>query len=144
MHVRSSLFVNPRIIAAAKLAAGAAACGLLSGCLTAPFHDAKVDPRSPIAAEVPKQVRADAPYPTFAAFPKKPADIRPHAQYGKDARAVEAQGQALVKATADDTWTLTNPEDFADKARSDAGPALPAAPAADQKARAKTPPPVTP
>ena len=61
MHSRSSLFVNVRRTRlAAKLIAGAAACGLTSACVGNPFEDARVDPRSPIAAEVTKSVRADA------------------------------------------------------------------------------------
>ena len=97
MHVRSSLFVNaPKGRTAATLAAGAVACTLLSGCITAPFHDAQVDPRSPIAAEVAKTVRPNAAYPIFAAFPAAPTDLRPRAQYGVAAEAMEADRATLV------------------------------------------------
>jgi len=155
MHVRSSLFVNaPRLnlggaSTAAKLAAGAAVCTLLSGCITAPFHDAKVDPRSPIAAEVASTVRPNAAYPTFATFPAAPKDLRPRAQYGVAAKAVETEGARLVKATDDNMWTITDTEGFAAKGKVDAGPAIPPADPADteafardQKARAKSPPPI--
>ncbi|MGZ6019244.1 MAG: hypothetical protein ACXWKO_11280, partial [Phenylobacterium sp.] len=89
----------------ARALLGLGACGLLSACVH-PFRDAEVDPRSPIAAEVARTVRPDAPYPTFVAFPKVPTDVRPHKQYGQAAGKVEADGQALVAATADKTWTI--------------------------------------
>ena len=108
-----------------------------------------VDVPSPIAAEVAKTVRPDAAYPTFVAFPAKPTGLRPTRQYGRDAAAVEASGAQLVKATAEDTWTLTDTEGFAAQGQLEAGPALPPANPADteafakdQKARATTPPPI--
>jgi len=149
MHVRSSLFVNVRRSRrAAKLLASAGACALLTACVANPFEDAKVDPRSPVAAEVAKSVRADASYPTFRGIPAFPKDVRPHRQYGQQAAAIEKDGATLVAATADDTWTLTQSETFAGAVRSAAGPELPppqpadtAAFAKDLKARATPPPP---
>ena len=149
MHVRSSLFVNARRgLPVARLAAGACACALLSACVANPWVDGKVDPRSPIAVEVAKSVRADASYPTFQGIPPVPKDIRPHRQYGQDAAQTEKDAAALMAATADSTWTLQNTQDFANAVRADAGPALPpadpnatAAFAKDQKARATAPPP---
>jgi hypothetical protein len=149
MHSRSSLFVNVRPRRqAARLVAGAAACTLLCGCVGNPFEDAKVDPRSPIAAEVAKSVHADAAYPTFKSIPPIPKDVRPHRQYGQQAAQIEKDAGTLRAETADSTWTLTDSEAFAAKAREDAGP-LPApiepggteAFARDQKARATPPPP---
>jgi hypothetical protein len=149
MHSRSSLFVNVRPRRqAARLVAGAAACTLLCGCVGNPFEDAKVDPRSPIAAEVPKSVRPNAPYPTFAAIPPVPKDVRPHKQYGQAAAKVEKDGSDVVAATAPSTWTLDGTDFFATQARSAAGPVPPPvqpgdteAFARDQKARATSPPP---
>jgi hypothetical protein len=149
MHSRSSLFVNVRRTRlAAKLVVGAAACALLSGCVGNPFEDAKVDPRSPIAAEVAKSVRADAAYPTFKSIPPAPKDVRPHRQYGQQAAQIEKEAKTLEAETADSTWTLNNSETFAATARADAGPELPPvepgtteAFARDQKARATPPPP---
>lgn len=133
---------------AAKLLVSAAACALLSACVGNPFEDAKVDPRSPIAAEVAKSVRADAAYPTFRGIPPVPKDVRPRKQYGLQAAQTELAAANLVAATADDTWTLNNTETFAAQARQDAGPELPpaqpadtAAFAKDLKARATPPPP---
>ncbi len=149
MAIRSSPFVNARYSRTAACAfACLAAGGLLSACVH-PFHDAQVDPRSPIAAEVAKTVRPSAPYPTFVAFPKVPTDIRPHKQYGQAADKVEADAAILLAATDASTWTLTGTEDFAARAFTDAGPALPPVMlddaetfAKDQKARATPPPPV--
>lgn len=146
MTTRSSPFLNVRPSA---LAAGVAGCALLSGCMANPFKDAQVDPRSPIAAEVAKTVRPNAPYPTFANFPKAPTGLRPTRQYGVEASRVEADAAKLVLATADDTWTLKDTDAFAAKALADAGPVLPPvepgdteAFARDLKARATPPPPV--
>jgi len=149
MHIWSSLFVNaPARPLAARLLAAAAACAATTACVGNPFEDAKVDPRSPIAAEVTQSVRADAPYPTFRGIPPVPKDVRPHRQYGELAARTEREAADLVTATADDTWTLNNSESFAAKARADAGPELPPAQpgeteafAKDQKARATPPPP---
>jgi hypothetical protein len=149
MRTRSSLFVNarqPRL--AAALALSAAVCALLSACVGNPFADAKVDPRSPIAAEVPKSVRPNAPYPTFAGIPPVPKDVRPHKQYGQAAAKAEQDGSDVVGATAPNTWTLDGTDTFAAQARTDAGPVPPPvqpgdteAFARDQKARATSPPP---
>jgi hypothetical protein len=149
MQSRSSLFVNVfRCGTAARVLLSAGVCGLLSACVH-PFSDAQVDPRSPIAPEVAKTVRPAAPYPTFAAFPKVPNDVRPHKQYGQAAAKVESDAQALIAATADNTWTINDTGDFVAKARTDAGPELPPVVPGDteafvkgQKARATPPPPV--
>ena len=149
MRTRSSLFVNVRrSLLAAKLLAGAAGCMLVSGCVGNPFEDAKVDPRSPIAAEVAKSVRTNAAYPTFKSMPPVPKDVRPHLQYGQTADQIEKEAKVLTAATADNTWTLSGTDAFAAKAQADVGPDLPPvqpgdteAFARDQKARATPPPP---
>lgn len=99
-------------------------CTLLAGCAGSPFRDAKVDPASPVAADVARITRQPGRFPTFAGIPKPPTDIRPLAQYGRDANAVLAAGEELVRATAPGTWTLEGTDDFAAKARRDAGPQL--------------------
>lgn len=146
MTTRSSPFVNT---SRGALVAGVGACALLSGCIANPFRDAAVDPRSPVAAEVAKTVRPDAPYPTFVNFPKAPAGLRPRKQYGVVAGRLEKDAATLIAATADSTWSLNNTETFAAQARADAGPVLPPvqpgdteAFARDLKARATPPPPV--
>jgi hypothetical protein len=149
MNVRSSLFVSVRRCRpAVGLMASAGACAMLCACVGNPFKDAKVDPRSPIAAEVAKSVRADAAYPTFNSIPPVPKDVRPHRQYGQQAAQIEKDAGTLRAETADSTWTLSDSEAFAAKAREDAGPVPPPiepgateAFARDQKARATAPPP---
>jgi len=135
---------------ASRLALGAAGCALLCACAGNPFEDARVDPRSPIAAEVAKSVRADAAYPTFKSIPPVPKDVRPHRQYGQAAAQAEKDAATLAAATADSTWSLNNTETFAAKARTDAGPELPPVAPGDTEAFAKgakaraTPPPPPP
>lgn len=152
MPLRSSPFVNvrPGLAAAGPVLCLVLGAGLLlSGCIAAPFREAKVDPRSPVAPEVAKLAHRRAAYPTFAAFPAAPKGLRPVKQYGLDAAAVETSGDRLVRLTAEDTWTIKDTEAFTAQAQIDAGPALPPANPAeteafakDQKARAKTPSPV--
>ena len=68
----------------------------LGGCVGNPFKDAKIDPASAVAGDVARITRQPGKFPTFASIPKKPTDIRPLAQYGQDARAVLAQGDAQI------------------------------------------------
>lgn len=120
---------------------------LLSGCAGNPFADAKIDPASPVAADVARLSRQDGRFPTFASIPKPPSDIRPLAQYGQDANAVLAAGAALEQATAPGTWTLQGTDDFAERARRDAGPQIAPPTPGDAEAFARalreraTPPP---
>lgn len=125
-----------------------AACGLLSGCVGNPFKGAQVDPSSPVAADVARLQRKPTKFPSFASIPNPPTDIRPLAQYGRQAQAVVASGEAIQTATAPGTWTLQNSEAFAAAARREAGPQLqPPAPgtaeafAKEQRQRATPPPP---
>ncbi len=126
----------------------AAACVLLSGCVGNPFKGGKIDPNSPVAADVARVSHQPAKLPSFASIPNPPADIRPLAQYGRQARAVTAAGEAVQVATAPGTWTLQNSEAFAEAARREAGPQLePPTPgtaeafAKEQRQRATPPPP---
>jgi hypothetical protein len=125
----------------------AGACLIVAGCAGVPFTDAKIDPASPVAADVAKMTRQPGKLPTFASIPAPPKDLRPVAQYGRDARAVLAEGEALVAATAPSTWTLGDTEAFAERGRKDAGPQLDPPTPGDAEAFARalreraTPPP---
>lgn len=128
--------------------AAAGASALLAGCVSNPFSTAKVDPASPVAAEVTRLTRESREFPTFADIPKKPADVRPLRQFGRAADEVAAAGAALEQATAPSTWTLSGTDSFAAKARTDAGPEAAAtdprateAFAEDLRRRATPPPP---
>lgn len=106
--------------------APAALSGLLTlgGCVGSYFKDAPIDPASAVAGDVSRLTRQDAPFPSFASIPKPPTDIRPLPAYGREAQSVLAAGAALEAATAPGTWTLSGTDDFADRARQDAGPQI--------------------
>lgn len=149
MNAPVRLFVNARRSGtAARLLACAGAAALLGGCVGNPFKEAKVDPRSPVAAEVAKAARANTDYPSFSEIPAKPNDVRPLRMFGQAAREIELAGALLERETAPETWTLSNTEDFAAGARAAAGPELaPADPrdteafASELRDRATPPPP---
>jgi hypothetical protein len=149
MYAPARLFSIPRQIRLGlSLAGSAGACALASGCVGNPFADAQVDPASPIAAEVARLAHAERPYPTFAAIPPVPKDVRPARQYGQQAKRIEQARADLEAKTAPETWSLGGTEAFADQARRQAGQeAAPAdsgdtaAFAARERKRATPPPP---
>ena len=126
MNARHGQFVNRlRVFLgawSARLAGPAALCLGLSACVGNPFADAQVDPRSPIAKEVATSVKPDAPYPTFAAIPGRPKDVRPVRQFGVAATQIDKAAADLAQQTADDKFTLQNTETFAAEAQKAAGP----------------------
>jgi hypothetical protein len=134
-------------LAAARILGGMAALTLLSGCLSDPIANTRVDPASPIAGEVAKLSTQDKDYPSFYEIPPKPTDVRPPRIYGDRARAIVLAGDQLAAATAPDTWTLSNTADFQAGVRSAAGPDLPPANAdteafvREARKRATPPPP---
>lgn len=123
------------------------ACAIVSACSSVPFTQTKVNPDSPVAADVARITREPAKFPTFASIPPKPTGLRPVPQYAQDAKSVIAAGNALVAATEPSTWTLQNTEQFAEKGRRDAGPQIEPGQPADTEAFARelreraTPPP---
>jgi len=137
----------PTIPQAARWVSIAGSCALLSACVGNPFKEAKVDPKSAVAADVTRMTSGDAKFPSFTSIPKAPTDLRPAAQYGRDAAGILAQGEALNQATAPGTWTLQGTDDFASKALKDAGPQIEPPKPGDAEAFAKalrdraTPPP---
>lgn len=132
---------------AAKLLAVGAAGLVLTGCIGNPLVDAKVDPASPVAADVARLTRTNRDYPRFSEIPAPPTDLRPVGLYGREAEAVKAAGARLIAETAPETWTLGDTQAFADRARRDAGPELEPATDRDSDAFARelreraTPPP---
>lgn len=119
---------------------------MLAGCVS-PFGSGKVDPASPVAADVQRLTRADRPYPKFSDIPAMPTDIRPLALYGSQARELTATRDQIIAATAPETWTLDGTEDFATRARRDAPDLPPTERSSDPEAFARelreraTPPP---
>jgi hypothetical protein len=137
MNARHGQFVNrPSVFPGAlpaRLAGSAALCLALGGCLSSnPFTDAQVDPRSPIAKEVATTVKPDAPYPTFAAIPDRPKDVRPVRQFGVAAQQVDKAAADLMAQTSDDKFTLNDTDTFTAQAQAAAGPE--AAPSQAQQA----------
>jgi hypothetical protein len=150
MNDSARLFVNAcQFGRASRPLAAAALAALVSGCISNPFADAKVDPASPIAAEVAKAAHVNEDYPSFSEIPAVPTDLRPVRMYGQAVRDLQRAGDQLVQATAPGTWTLTgDTEAFAGGAREQVGPTLaPADPAATEayvkelRRRATPPPP---
>lgn len=136
---------------AARLTAGVGACLLLTACVVDPFKDAKVDPSSPVAAEVAKVARETRAYPKWTDIPAMPKDVRAPQAYGRQAQAVEQARADLEARTAPETWSLTGTEGFAAKAQHEAG--AEAAPTGDEgtnafattlRKRATPPPPPPP
>lgn len=119
----------------------------LSGCIGNPFQDAKVDPASPVAADVARMTRQSSDYPSFSEIPAAPSDIRPLALYGRASSELKMAGERLVRETAPETWILQGTEAFADEARRrtpDLPPVDPAAAEAfarELRERATPPPP---
>jgi hypothetical protein len=149
MNAHRPLFVNARRNRmAARFFVMAATGALLTGCIGDESRRARVDPDSPIAAEVAKLTHGNKDYPSFSEIPAAPADVRPVRAFGRAADQVAQAGRDLEKATAPNTWTLNGTDSFAATARQAAGPELaqpdPAATTAfarDLKKRATPPPP---
>jgi len=149
MNAPRPLFPNVRRASRLLLSAGAVggAGTLLAGCIGNPFVDARVDPASPVAAEVARVAKANTDYPSFSDIPVIPQDLRPVRLYGREAQAVKLAGEKLVRETAPETWTLKNTESFAADAQRDAGPTFEEGPQRDPEAFARelreraTPPP---
>ena len=144
MNATRPLF--PIAARAARRLAALAGCGVLSACASVP-GDTKVDPSSPVAAEVAQRSHEAGKFPSFASIPSPPKDVRPAPQYGTSANRIVAARDALIAATEPNTWTLSGTDEFAEKARRDAGPTLEPAKPGDAEAFARelreraTPPP---
>src|SRR5262245_10818702 len=128
MNALDRIFVNAgKSRMAARFLGVASAAALTSACVGDPIASAKVDPNSPIAAEVAKVSGSNRDYPSFNEIPPKPSDLRPAAMYGAQAHKLEMARDDLDRATAPGTWTLGGTTAFAERARTEAGPS-PAAP----------------
>ena len=121
---------------------------LLVGCASGP---AAGPPPSAAMTEARALAAAAKSYPRFSDIPVLPADERPLAAWGRAAGEVLAEGAALVRDGAEDTWTLRQTDAFAAQTSLESGPAAPsvsATAAADAFARdvrkRATPPPPPP
>ena len=133
---------------ASRLLAATALAACLGGCIGNPLAEAKVDPSSPIAAEVTKLAHANTDFPSFSEIPAAPNDVRPVKMFGQAANDLDAERAKLERETAPETWHLAATDAFAAKARREVGPDLPPAEnrnteayAAELRKRATPPPP---
>jgi hypothetical protein len=109
----------------AALVGCAAVGGLLGGCaVQAPFGATLVVQTSPIAAEVASKAEANQNFPQFTDIPPAPADLRPAKAWGAAAADSEVARDQLMTQTADETWTLSETDRFAESAALEAGPAV--------------------
>jgi hypothetical protein len=130
-----------------RFGAAAALCALTAACLGDPFSGTQIDASSPVAGEVARITRARTAYPSFRDIPAVSTDIRPLALYGRSAHELEVARAQVEADTAPGTWSLSDTESFAERARRQAGPELPAANPSQSEAEAQalreraTPPP---
>ncbi len=89
-----------RLVFMTTIAVSATACAAQSSLN--PFAFGKIDPSSPIAADVAAASRAPGPYPKFANVPPIPKDVRPLsawrqsiAEAGAEKRQTQAEAAAL-------------------------------------------------
>jgi len=103
------------------LVRGAALMGAIVGlaACASPFTPPPADPASPVAAAANAAAKAStrAERPTFAEIPAIPTDIRTPVQFKKAVGAEKLAAEELKRETAPGTWTLSNTESYAAKAR---------------------------
>lgn len=87
---------------ARRLALAAGAAGLLSACVSAPDLEAgsRIAPDSPLTAAIAKAQADPSPFPKFTDIPNAPTDLRPKADWARDAAALSNSAAALAQATA--------------------------------------------
>src|SRR5688572_3412431 len=102
----------PNAALAVRLLAAGAVCALTAGCIGDPVSDARIDPNSPVAADVARLSRANADYPSFHEMPVVSRDARPLRAYGQSADELKLVRAELERQTAENTWTLRNSEEF--------------------------------
>lgn len=109
-----------------RLALLASAAGGLTACADLPKLEpgasARIDPKSPAAAEVAKAVQEPGPWPTFAGIPAVPVDVRSSAAWREAVQDQEAEGVYTARMAAPDTWSLTDTAAFEALARAEANP----------------------
>jgi hypothetical protein len=81
-----------------------------------------MDPDSPLAEQSTALSREAGAYPTFAAIPQVPDDLRPGEIWARDVASVTATRAQIVAQTAPSTFSLNNTEAFAAATRARVGP----------------------
>ena len=107
-------------------------CGAALGlaACASPFSPPPADPASPVAAAANAAAKASkrADRPSFIDIPAIPTDIRTPVQFKKAVGAEKLAAAKLMRDTAPSTWTLSDTEGYAAKARNFAKVPAPAAP----------------
>jgi hypothetical protein len=116
-----------KIVRLGVLFRGVALTGLLTGlaaCASSlssvsPFSPPPADPSSPVAAQADAAAKASksAKTPRFVDIPPIPTDVRAPVEFKKAVGAEKAAGDKLLRDTAPSTWTLSDTEGYAFKAR---------------------------
>ena len=127
-----------KIVRLSVLFRGAALVGLLAGlsaCASSmssisPFSPPPADPSSPVAAAANAAAKDSrkASKPTFAEIPAIPTDVRTPVQFKKAVGEEKLAADKLKRDTAPSTWTLSDTDGYASKARGFAKVPAPAAP----------------
>lgn len=109
---------------------GSLALGL-AACATPP-----VDPSSPVAAATAAASKSSrhAKKPAFTDIPAIPTDVRTPVQFKKAVGDEKLAAEQIKRETAPDTWTLSDTDGYASKARNTAKVPAPAAPTAADRA----------
>jgi hypothetical protein len=145
MNALSPLF--PNALLSFRLLAAGALCAVSAGCIADPVSDTRVDAASPVAADVQRLSRANADFPSFNEIPAVSPDARPLRAYGEAAQDLKLAAAQLERETADNTWTLRNSEEFAERLRRNVPDIAPPSPgeaeafARELRERATPPPP---
>ena len=101
----------------------------LAACAS-PFSPPPADPASPVAAAANAAAKASkrGDRPSFMDIPAIPTDVRTPVQFKKAVGAEKLAADQLKRDTAPATWTLSDTETYASKARGFAKVPAPAAP----------------
>jgi hypothetical protein len=105
--------------------ASAAASGFAlaaSGALAAPTAR---DTQAPETTAAIAAARAQAPYPTLAAVPPKPTDVRSVKAWKASVLATLARRDEQTRMAAAEPWTLNDTEGWAEQQRASASPPPP-------------------
>ncbi len=113
-----------KIVRLGVLPRGVALMGVLVGlgACASPFSPPPADPSSPIAAEANAAAKQSkhASLPRFVDIPQLPTDVRTPVQFKKAVGAEKIAADKLKRDTAPETWTLSDTESYASKARNTA------------------------
>ncbi len=100
---------------------GAALSALLAGlaACVSPFSPPPADPSSPVAAAANAAAKQSkhASKPSFIDIPPIPTDVRTPVEFKKAVGSEKLAADKLKRETAPSTWTLSDTEGYASKAR---------------------------